>query len=183
MRLFLFTMILLVLPGLALTAEDTLSLDRCVILNRAGHQEAESKIAIHFALPEELNDKEIMYAELYFDLPPFRLQSDSLFEIRVYPILAEWSEGNIGYSTSESITDSISVGANYLQLRDSTHFQIDLTSYVRGVIEGERQNFGLIGLTDLFGNANLRLPDGLSGQLRQLARIRVVYQRVESLGQ
>ena len=180
MRYLAIAMIVLALASLAWGAEDTLSLDRCVVLNSSSHQDAESKVAIHFAIPEELNGKEIIYAEMFFDLPAFRLHEDSLFEIRFYPLLAEWSENDLTFDNCEAITDSMSAGLFTVKLADTNSFHFDLTSYIREAVEGDRENFGLIGQADLLGDANLRLPGNLNDRIRNVARIRVIYNQFES---
>lgn len=175
MKYVLIFVAILSLPIIASAAEDTLILDRCVILNSEDNQAAESKIALHFPLPEDLTGKEIQYAELSFQLPSMSLDIDSLYEITFCPCLANWSDDDITYDNSQTLTDSLSSGSFIKKLGDENELHVDLTQYLVQVNEGQRQNYGLIGLTDLLGDGNLRLPDNLGETLRGQARIRVVY--------
>jgi hypothetical protein len=175
MRYILIAIAILFLPVIILAGQITFNLDRCVVLNSLSHQDADSKVAIHFALPDDLTGKEIMYAELTFSLPSFRLQADSLFEIRFYPLLAEWSEGDISFDNSEAITDSMGAGLFTVKLADTNSFHFDFTEYIREAVERTRDNFGLIGQTDLLGDTSVRLPDNLNIPIRAQAQIRVMY--------
>lgn len=175
MRYIIIALAILAMPFSAMSAQITFNLDRCVVLNSLSHQDADSKVALHFTLPEELSRKEVMYAELVFDLPEMRLGLDSLFEIMLFPLLSNWSENEISYDNSEAITDSMSSGAYTVKLADSNSFRIDMTNYLRETVEGERQNFGVIGVADLLGDGNLKLSENLAGHIRDIARIRVIY--------
>jgi hypothetical protein len=176
MRYLAAVVLLIALPAIALSSEITFGLDRCVVLNSQIDQSAESNIAFHFTLPEELSGTEIMYAELYFTVPAVELGSDSLYMLRLVPFLTEWSENGITYENCSSIVDSIGVGVFTIQLADTNAFHIDFTQYVKEVVEGNRENFGVIGQADLLGDNNLRLPESLANELLAQARIKVIYQ-------
>jgi hypothetical protein len=168
-------MAIITAPLLVGAEEITISLDRCLILNSSHDRTADSKIALQFALPETLNGREIVFAELSFTLPAMRLQADSMFEIRFMPLLTEWSENDLTYDNSEAITDSMSAGISTLKLANLNQFHFDLTPYVREAVEETRSNFGLIGRADLLGDAYIRLPGNLNVPIWDQARIRVVY--------
>ena len=66
-------------------------------------------------------------------------------------------------------------GTYTVKLADSNAYHIDITSYVMEIAGGGRDNFGLVGTAELLGNDNLRLPEGLGSNLRNEARIMVIY--------
>jgi len=175
MRYLMICIVVLALCSPGNAAEVTFGLDRCVVLNSPSDAGAETKLALHFALPEELDSAEVIYAELFFTLPPMRLREDSLFEIRLYPLLAEWQEDGIDYDESEAITDSMDACVYTIRLGDINDIKLDVTSFLQQVIGVERQNFGLMALFDLLGDANIRLPESLYLPIREQARIKVVY--------
>ncbi len=175
MRYLAISLMALIIVSPAISAEVTANLDRCVVLNAENDNTAESKIAMHFALPEEVSEKEVVYAEIYIPIQIQRQDSDSLFEFRLYPLLSGWSEDEIDFENSEDITDSLSAGAYTVMLGEANEFHIDITSFVREATEGERPNHGLIAIADLLGDANIRLPENLDGPIRTSARVRIVY--------
>jgi hypothetical protein len=159
----------------AFAAEINIGLDRCVILNDSTDISTPTKVALSFTLPDSLMDREIVYAELRGWLSLHHNGSDSLFELRFYPILGDWSEGQYDYQNIEAITDSLSVGLYTIRQGDSSAFHVDLTGFVMQLAQSERTNYGLIGTADLIGDANLRLPERLGARLRDLLRIRIIY--------
>ncbi len=175
MKYLLIVIVVLSLCAGAMAEQTTLSLDRCVILNSSNRQNSDSKVAIHFILPQELQGRDIIFAELSFSLPALRLHADSLFLIGFYPLLADWSEGDISYDGSEALTDSMTAAVNTAQLADSTSINFDLTFYIKDIVDGHRTNFGLIGKANLLGNENIRLPDALNNRIRNQATLRVIY--------
>lgn len=156
-------------------AEVSVNLDRCVVLNAEDDDSAESVIAMYFELPEEATNKQIIYAELYIPVSIENQQSDSLFEFRLFPIFADWTENEIDFESGEDITDSLTVGSFTISFGEANEFYIDITSFVREIVEGERTNYGLMAVADLLGDANIRLPENLDGPIRTSARIRIVY--------
>lgn len=175
MRYLLIAIVVLALSAGVMAEQITLSLDRCVVLNNSNRQDADSKVAIHFVLPQELQGRDIVYAELLFSLPSMRLRADSLLLIRFYPLLTEWSESDINYDGSEAFTDSMTAAVNTVQLADSSSLNFDLTFYIKDIVDGQRSNLGLIAKANLLGSENIRLPDGLNNRIRNQARLKIVY--------
>lgn len=159
----------------ALAAEITVSLDRCAVLNDPNDNSAESKVALHFALPDEVVGQEIIYAELY---APVRLQNqetDLMFELILFPLLSDWTENNIDYENSEAITDSLSAGAYTVSLGSQNEFRLDITSYIMATAAGERTNYGLVATADLLGDDNIRLPENLGLAIKEAAKLKIIY--------
>jgi hypothetical protein len=159
----------------AYSAEVTVPLDRCVVLNSEIDNRANSRIAFHFTLPNELEVAEILFAELQFDLPQFNLRADSLLEFLFHPLLAEWNENDLDYENSVPITDSVATGSFILKLCEVNTYSVDITNYIRSASEGERPNFGLIAVANFLGDWSMRLPENLGGNIREAARVRVIY--------
>jgi hypothetical protein len=155
--------------------ETTATLDRCVVLNAENDTTVESKIPLHFALPNEVVGKELIYAELHMPVSIENQESSSLFELRLYPALSDWSEAEIDFDTAGDIADSICVGSFTVSLADSNDFHIDITHFVREVVAEERSNHGLIGVGDLLGESNLQLPEALGQSIKNSARVKIVY--------
>ncbi len=159
----------------ALAGDMSLSLDRCQVVNNSEDRPTPSKIVLNFTIPQDLIDKEIVFAELSGS---FALQTgirDSSMEFRFCPLLSQLPEGPLDYSSLESVTDSMSAGSWIATIGGETSIRVPLTEFIREVAGGERQNYGLVGTADLLGDNNLRLPEVLGEQLRELIRIRIIY--------
>ncbi len=155
--------------------ETTATLDRCVVLNAENDATAESKIPIHFAVPNEVVGKELIYAELHIPVAISNQEGSSLFELKLYPALSDWSEAEIDFDTAGDVADTISAGSFTVSLADSNDFHIDITPFVREVVAEERSNYGLIAVGDLLGESNLQLPEALGRSIKNLATVRIVY--------
>jgi len=166
---------ILAIASSAFGAEVTASLDRCIVLNARDDNSTESKVALHFTLPEEVMAKEIIYAELYMPITMQDQRSEQLYEFILYPLLADWSENSIDFENSEAITDSLSAGAYTVTLATLNEFYLDITSFVMQSAAGERANYGLIAIPDLLGDDNLQLPENLSQAIKNAARVKIIY--------
>jgi hypothetical protein len=71
----------------AFAFEDTLTLDRCRIINDATDNSLPSKLAVNFQLPESIVNKEVLLAEIIIRFPIENYGSDSLLELRFNPLL------------------------------------------------------------------------------------------------
>jgi hypothetical protein len=156
-------------------ADTSINMNRCAVFNDTTDSRVPSKIGLSFILPDSLMGKEIIYAELKGKLSVHHNGLDSLFELRIYPLISAWPEGVFSYQDAESISDSMSAGVCTIRLGDSVAFNIDVTSFVREIALRERSNFGLIGTADLLGDSNIRLPDALGERLRDIIKLRVIY--------
>lgn len=156
-------------------AETTINLDRCAVLNSQSDNTAESKVALHFVLPEEVMTKEIIYAEIYI---PVNIQNQSPerpYEFVLFPILSDWAENDIDFENSEAVTDSMSVGAYTVSLASTNEFHIDITSFIMAITSGERVNNGLLAIADLLGDENLRLPENLGQAIKNATLVKIIY--------
>jgi hypothetical protein len=175
MRYLTVIVIVLALSLSSSASEILLNLDNCLIFNNPADNIAPTKIGLKFTLPQELAGKEIIYAELRGRLSIHRPGTDSLFELRFSPLLADWLEGQYNYNGIEAITDSLAAGAYTIRLGDSSAFFVDITGFIRALSLRERSNFGLIGIADLLGDYNIKLPESVGEVLRRTVRVRVVY--------
>ena len=175
MRNSIITLMILAISSSAFGAEVTANLDRCIVLNAQDDISAESKVAMHFAMPDEVMAKEIIYAELYIPVTIQNERSDQLYEFILFPLLSDWSENSIDFENSEGITDSLSAGAYTVTLATLNEFYLDITSFIIESAAGERANYGLIAVADLLGDDNLQLPENLSQAIKNAARVKIIY--------
>jgi len=170
--------IMLAIFALAINAfaiEDTLSLDRCQIINHETDRSMPSKLLIHFMLPERMSGREIILAEITSRATLRNIQRDSLLELYFHPFLAQPPENNADYDALEEITDSLGAGAWTCRFDSALSFRVDITGYMREVAGGDRINYGLIGALDLLGENNIVVPEKLAEAIRDHARVRILY--------
>ena len=172
MRTILTILWILSLSIVAIADETSTTFDRCVVLNDGDNQTAESKLAAYFAIPQAVYDKEIIYVEIEFELSLQAPQGSSVFELRAYPLLSDWTEQNIEY---DAVTDSMSYGAYTISIGDQDDFHIDITEFVREIVEGERTNYGLMCDADLLGDSYVRVPANVGNAIKNNAVINIIY--------
>jgi len=175
MKRFMIILAALAISSLAAADEISFNLDRCVMIDIPGDQISTPRLALDFDIPSELDNQEIMYAELTFTIPALRLRSDSLLEICLFPFFSEWSEDDIDNMDLEAVTDSMNAGCFTVKMEEANRFQIDLTSFFRSVIEGEIPNYGFIAIPELLNAPSIEFPEVLDEQLLDLAVVKVVY--------
>lgn len=168
--------VLVLLPLVAaLGAERYVNLDRCAIINDDSDRAGASKIAMRFDMPSDLSEKEICFVELVFSVPAEPLRGDSLLEVLLFSLTANWQEESIDYWQVDTITDSSLVGAGMAKLGTTREFGIDITQYAKDVHSGVRGNYGLVAQANLLGGQILRLPENQRDPIRNSARVRIVY--------
>ena len=175
MRYLIMVALLLAISPILHGAEISVGLDRCVILNDVNNQTAESMAAIYFDIPDSLFGKEIIYSEIEFPFAIHGMNDSSLFEFKMFPATAEWSEQTIVYDQAAELADSLMTAAYTIRLTDLSEFHIDISNFVSEVVNGEKDNNGLIVLADLLGDDNLRLPPNIGNAVRNTATVRIVY--------
>jgi len=172
MKTFRIIGLLLIAAPLVMAAESIVNLDRCVVLNIADDASAASRIAMRFALPTEVQGKEIVYSSLRFTLPDLELNREVLMEIAVFPILQEWSEDEIDY---DGVIDSLSIGSFTIKLGANSQFDVDITPYVRQIVQDGRSNFGLMGTAQPLGDLNVQIPENADVYIANSAEVKLVY--------
>ena len=172
MRTILTILWILSHSSVAIADETSTTFDRCVVLNDSENQTAESKLAIYFDLPESVDETEVIYVEIEFDLTLQAPQGSSIFELRAYPLLSNWTEQSIEY---DALTDSLSYGSYTISIGDQDDFHIDITEFVREIVEEERTNYGLMFDADLLGDSYIRVPANTGNAIKTNAVVNIIY--------
>lgn len=175
MRRMIAVLMILAIAGPVLATEDTLSLDRCQIVNDGSNLDSPSKLVITFTIPDDLLNKEVLLAEFTTGFTYRNRLGDSLLELRFNPLLSALPEGDIDYQSLDAITDSMSAGSWTTLFGSEAGFHVYITDFLQEVVLGERPNFGLVGTLDLLGDANVVLPENLGEAIRRNAILRVIY--------
>jgi len=175
MRRMIAVLMIFAVAGSALAAEDTLSLDRCQIVNDGDNLDSPSRLVITFTIPDDLLNKEVLLAEFTTGFTYRNRLGDSLLELRFNPLLSALPEGDVDYQSLGAISDSMTAGSWTTTFGSDAGFHVYITDFLQKVVLGERHNYGLVGTLDLLGDANLVLPENLAGPIRNHAVLRVIY--------
>jgi hypothetical protein len=175
MKNILLTISLILLPLLAFSAEIMVPLDQVSIINPPIERSGDSKIALQFSLPKVISDREIAYAELSLSIQASPVGTDSLLELQVFSMNSAWNPENLSYENCGRITDTVLVGASLIKLGEKSEFRIDVTPYLEEINAGEKTNFGLVAITDLLGDSQIRLSDNGNELIRSKGIVKIIY--------
>jgi len=172
MKLLIIILWIMSFSAVGFTDEVTTTLDRCTILSPDKSEFPENSIAINFTMPEILDGKEIIFAVIEFEVSIEAPPNSDLFEIRLFPLLGN---RNIEIIDISFETDSLSIGAYTVNLNEQQDYHIEITEYVKDVVDGERANYGFIAHAEILGNDIIRLASNVGTEIKNAASIRIIY--------
>ena len=163
--------------------EITVNLDRVALIlpDQEDYLEYSSRIAIHFTLPDEINSKEIIYAELYIPLNfgEFETVGDSILEIEAFDITTDWAEENTDWDSPWSDPggdiDTLFSYTYSIMIGQSEDVYMDITRFVRNVVEEDQDNYGLMLIPFKYDQSVFHIYEGVDTQIRNSAEVRLTY--------
>lgn len=163
--------------------EITVNLDQVALIlpDQEDYLEYSSRIAIHFTLPDEINSKEIIYAELYIPLNfgEFETVGDSLLEIEAFDITTDWNEKNTDWDSPWSDPggdiDTLSSYTYSIMIGQSEDVYMDITRFVRSLVEDEQENFGLMLIPYKYDQPIFHIYGDIDTQIRGSAEMRLTF--------
>jgi hypothetical protein len=107
-----------------------------------------ARILINVPLPQEVNDSNLVFAELTFPITP-QLACDSILRIDCYPVTSAWTPQNVGWSSpwqnAGGDYDTSAAPILFAASESSTQqAYFDLTRVIISWLRNTRQNHGLI---------------------------------------
>jgi len=124
----------------------TVDLDRLALLvpSQEDANTHSSRIAVHFTLPEEVEDSKIIYAEILIplDFSNVEIDGNRTLELQAYNITSNWTEQDTWNSLAEDI-DTLSFYTYTITMSGESHVFMDVTKFVKPIIESNATNFGL----------------------------------------
>ncbi len=167
----------------ALADEAIVGLDRVALIvppyeDMPGYS---SRIAIHFTLPEQVSDQEIIYAELFIplDLRGVEILGDSLLDMEAYDITSDWSEENVSWDSPWSEPggdiDSLSSYAYTITLQQSEDVHMDIRSFVRSVVKGDIVNHGLMLIPLKYDQPAFHFHQNIDSYIRNSTQVRLTF--------
>jgi hypothetical protein len=183
MRVLNILLILALGVALVNAEEITVNLDRVslIVPEQEDYLENSSRIAIHFTMREEINGKDIIFAELCIPLNfgEFNIEGDSLLEIGAFDITTDWTEGNTDWDTPWSNPggdiDTLSSYTYSIMMGQSDDVHMDITRFVRSVVENGRNNYGLMLIPFKYDQPIFHIYEDVDTQIRNSAEVRVTF--------
>jgi len=170
--------ILISLPIALAGNEAIVELDRIALLV-PGQEDIDthsSRIAVHFTLPEEIENNQIIYAEIVIplDFSNVEIESNSTLELQAYNITSNWSEEDTWNSLAEDI-DTLSFYTYTITMSRVAHIFMDVTKFVRPIVENNASNFGLMLVPLKHDTPVFHVNQAIVNQISQSALLRIVY--------
>jgi len=136
----------------------------------------QSRILVNISLPPQVNDSNLVFAELLIPITP-QMTADSILRIDCYPVTSAWNPQNVAWSGpwqraggDYDTTASPILFATTNAASDKAYF--DLTRVIKSWLGNIRQNHGLIfmipnNISSRFGlRAAPNLPTNAIGTLK-----------------
>ena len=180
-----FTILVFLLAASAGAEEIAASIDRIAVLD-PGQEDANNfnrRVAFHFSLPAQFDsvDAKIVYAELHipFDFSGLDIEGNSTLELQAYPITTSWIDGDANWQSPWSNRggdlDTLSFYTYTVNIAGGTDVFLDLTEYVKAVVENHADNSGLMFIPNMHEQRNFDIPQNLVQQITDSARLKIVY--------
>ncbi|MCD6160789.1 MAG: DNRLRE domain-containing protein [candidate division Zixibacteria bacterium] len=179
----IFTILIIAISFAFVSADEvTVRLDRAVFIipDQESNDEASSRIAVHFSLPEAVNNSDIIYAELHIplDFTNADIDGDNILEIQARNITTNWTVENADWDgpwTDEGgDLDTTTFYTYTITMDGETDIFMDVTKFVRAVVEDGSDNFGLMLMPYKYDQEVFHIYQNALSEIRTSAQLRVV---------
>lgn len=178
MKTFILSIIILILCSLATGGEITIEIDQIVSLTppEQDRDSVSSRIALHFALPDSIENKTITYGELIADLDFSSLEpaGDATMDIQARNITTTWEAETANWDNLASRIDTLSFYSYTFNMAENSELHMDVTEYIRAIGSG-RSDFGLMLMPYKFFERSFHMSQSILAQLGNTGRLRIVY--------
>jgi len=182
-RLLNILLILALACSFVSAGDVTVDLDRVALLvpDQEDADEYSSRIAIHFTLPDEVEDSDIIYAELHvpLDFSGFEIEGNLILEFQAHNITTDWTEENADWdspwSESGGDIDTLTFYTYTITMDGEADVFMDVTKFVRPIVESGSDNFGMMFVPVKHDRLVFHIPEALVTYFTNSAQLRVVY--------
>jgi hypothetical protein len=176
----IITALLILFTSLILFAgEVTIKIDRMVSLVPAIEdvENENSRFAIHFNMPEDIVESDIIYAEIIIDLDQraVNYRGNTKVDFQAYGINSYWDEETGNWDNLANRIDSSSFYSYTFDLASDTTISMDITQYIESISQSDSDNFGLMIIPHKLEQRVFHLENQVMDLIRNNARIRIVY--------
>ena len=180
MRTIIPILIILVFAASVIAEEAIVDISRLTLLNPPQNENdiESSRIAVYFNLPEILDGKDIIFAEITasLDFGNIDIAGETKFELQAYNITEDWSADNPTWNTMADDIDTLSFYTYTFDMSAESAVHMDVTEFVKGIIEGDADNFGLMLIPHKLDQWAFQINRRIVSQIQEHARLRLVYQ-------
>ena len=182
-RLLKILLILTLVCSVATAGEVIVGLDRLAFITPPPQDadEYSSRIALHFSLPDEISGSDVIYAELQIplDFSNIQIEGALILEFQAHNITSDWTEQNADWDSPWTEPggdiDTLTFYTYTITMDGETDVFMDVTKFVRPVVENNTDNFGLMFIPVKHDLPVYHIPQGLISYFQNSAQVKIIY--------
>ena len=179
MKVILVSIMILIATTIVSANDISLNVERITLLTPPVNDLSteSSRIALFFEIPDSLDSRHIVYAEIVteLDLSYLDIEGISTIELEAFNIISDWNEGDSWNSLADNI-DTLSFYSYTFETGDDSQVFMDITPFIKGITAGDNANFGLMLIPNKLDQIAFQINEGTLVQLRNNAKIKIVFQ-------
>ena len=138
-----------------------------------------ARLLMEFDLPDSLNSKRIIYAEVWAPFPLENLR-DTTLSFDLFSLTASWDENEVNWifpwQNPGGDIDSLSTFRRYFAVASADSLNLDLTELTREWVGGGRPNNGFLVATNFLNRRGLRFNlNPILPQIRSRLSLRIIF--------
>jgi len=179
MRTIIISILMLAMCSLAIAQDSvTVNVSQIAFLTPpAGTTDTLSgRIAIQFAIPEAIEGKMIIYAEMLgsLDFSSMSLDDEAMMDLQARGIAVAWDAEDATWSNLANQMDTLNFSSDTFYMTDSTELHMDVTPFIQTIADGG-QNYGMMLIPYQFYELSVQFPQAIVNQFASNARIHIEY--------
>ena len=179
MKAIFISLAIILLSLSAIADEITVDINRIALLTppqRDGESES-NRIALHFDIPDSLSGKHIVYAEIIADLDFSNVDNNenTSIELQAYNIGSNWDTDGADWNNLADDIDTLNYYTYTFDISNESKVFMDVTGFIKDIIQGKRDNFGLMLIPHKFDQWAYQIDSSIVSQIGANARLRIVY--------
>jgi hypothetical protein len=179
MRTILAILMILVLASPILAQEVAVDIDRVVLLTppQGVSDTAGSRIAVYFNLPDSIQERGVLYAEIDIDLDfsGVTISGDHTMELRGYNITEDWAAETADWNSLANDIDPDYFYTHTFEMSDTSRVFMDVTMGLMAYSQGETTYYGFMLFPRKFDEWVYQIDPSIVAQIVANARLRVVF--------
>lgn len=138
-----------------------------------------ARLLMEFDLPDSLNSKRIIYAEVWAPFPVENLR-DTTLSFDLFSLATSWDENEVTWTfpwqNPGGDIDSLSVFRRYFAVGSADTLNLDLTEVTREWVAASRPNNGFLVATNFLNRRGLRFNlNPILPQIRSRLSLRIIF--------
>jgi len=182
MRIISLLFVILMVTS-AIADKVTVDLDRVAFITPSQEDAGEygTRIAIYFDIPEAMEGAKIVYAELNIplDFTNADIDGEKVLEFQAFDITTDWTDENAEWDSpwtnDGGDIDSTTFYTYTLTMDGETNTFLDITHFVRRMVETEASNYGLMLFPVKHDEDVFHINSSFETVIENSAQVKIVY--------